>query len=102
MNGDGREFIELKQQFIDYRERQQEANVDIKARLASIDASISALAPVITAHSERFKTLEDKCSVQGRSNASRIDRLEKGILGSISLVVVLFVTGIWNTLLHSK
>lgn len=102
MNGDGREFVELKQQFLDYRERQMEANTDIKARLTSIDASLSVLTPMITAHQERFKTLEEKCSIQGKTNMNRISRIETGILSAIGLIVALFVTGVWQVVFPPK
>jgi len=95
MNDDNREFVELKQQFIDYRERQMEANVDIKARLASIDASLSTLAPIITAHAERFKTIEVTCAMQNKTTSGRLDRVEKTGLGALVTVTGLFLTGVW-------
>ena len=92
---DDREFIELRQEFRDFKERQQEANVDIKGRLTSIDASISAIAPLLIAHAERFKSVETTCSIQGKSNADRISRLEKGYLGALMAIAGLFLTSIW-------
>jgi len=102
MNGDGREFVELKQEFRDYKDRQMDANTDIKARLTSIDASLSALAPIITAHNERFNTIESKCTDRGKSNATRIDRLEKGALGTLVAIAGFFLTAVWQGIFPPK
>ena len=94
-----REFVELKQQFLDYRDRQMEANVDIKARLTSIDASISALAPVITQHQERFNTMDQKCLAVEKNvqnDKKRIDRLEMGVVGTLVTLAAVTLTGVWQ------
>lgn len=105
MNGDGREFIELKQEFKDYKDRQIEANTDIKARLSSIDASLSALAPIIIKHEERFGSVEFKCVQIEKSISSvgkRTDRIEMGVVGTLVTVAGLFLSGIWSHIFPPK
>jgi len=97
--GKDREFVELKQQFLDYRDRQMEANVDIKARLSSIDASLSSLVPIITKHEERFNTIEQRfAATDGKLaiGAKRVERLEQGAIGMLMSVAGLFVVGVWQ------
>lgn len=99
MNGDGREFIELKQEFKDYKDRQMEANVDIKGRLTSIDASLSALAPIIAEHKERFNTMDLKCvgfEKKAKENSSRISRLELGFIGALVTLAGVTLTNVWQ------
>jgi hypothetical protein len=99
MNGDGHEFAELRQEFHDFKEKQTEYQVDIKARLASMDASLSALAPIIYKHEERFNTIDQTCANIERTERmaqNRITRLEMGVVGSLVVVAGMFVTGIWQ------
>lgn len=101
MNGDGREFVELKQEFRDFKERVMEYQVDVKARLASIDASMSALAPLITAHEERFKVVEQKNKAvcdRIEINTKRLNRIEMGIFGVIFMALVGAIAWGWQAI----
>jgi len=78
-------------EFREFKERMLESHTDIKARLSSIDASISAITPLLTAHSERFNTMDEKCINFDKKTtivAKRVDRIEKGVLGVTSLAIL--------------
>ena len=80
-------------EFREFRDRYIDGHTDIKARLASIDASLAAITPIITAHEERFKLMELKCqdfSKETKEVRARTDRIEKSLLG----VMVLALTGV--------
>jgi len=105
MDEHGREFAELRQEFRDFKERQVDANNAITGRLTSIDASLSHLIPLITAHEERFKLLEHKNETacdKINGNARRIGRLEIGIVGTLVTIVMAFFTGALQYLFPPK
>jgi hypothetical protein len=105
MNGDNREFVELKQEFRDFKERQLEANNSINQKLISIDNNINELKPLIQAHQGRFDTL---CEIQKgndtrmRNHSNRITRIELGFLGGLLAVAGTVASGIWEHIFPVK
>jgi len=89
---------EVLRELRDFKERHVEFQTDVKARFTSIDASLSSLSPIITAHQERFKSLESNIE----TNCKRLDRAEQGVFGALVFIVVAVFTTAWNLLFPSK
>ena len=69
------EIKNLKETHMQFYTEVKEMRNELSGKLTSIDASLSALAPVITAHSERFKTVELRCDHVEKQQKGMSDRL---------------------------
>ena len=83
----------------DLKERVLEFHVQTNQHFTTIDASLSSLAPMITAHEERFKTVEaNHQSVCGKISRGtmRIDRLEVGLFSVVFATLAGLVLWVWG------
>jgi hypothetical protein len=98
------EEISTKEVLVELRElkeRIMEFHVQTNQHFTTIDASLSALAPMITAHQERFKLVKmqhDGLCEKVASNTGKINRMEMGIFGIVFMLLTAAIAWIWTNI----